>query len=193
MSYTQLGNPYQEFSRGYFAMWITGPWNLGEFRRRLPPELQDSWMTAPVPAPDGQEWPGYSLAGGSSLAHLPGVEAEGRRVDASSSSCPCPRSRRGSTRSRATCPRGARPWEDPSLASDVKARAFRDQLARVTPLPRVPEWEQIAQKVAEDLEGAIRGRETVPAALASLDARRGPHPREAPLDPGRAAEAGRGR
>ena len=39
----------------------------------------------------------------------------------------------------------------------------------MTPLPRVPEWEQIAQKVAEDLEAAIRGRETIPAALASLD------------------------
>ena len=33
VSYTQLGNPYQEFTRGYVAMWITGPWNLG----RVPP------------------------------------------------------------------------------------------------------------------------------------------------------------
>ena len=32
----QIANLYQEFARGYFAMYITGPWNLGEFRRRLP-------------------------------------------------------------------------------------------------------------------------------------------------------------
>ena len=35
--------------------------------------------------------------------------------------------------------------------------------------PRIPEWEQVAQKVAEHLEPAIRGVATVDAALASLD------------------------
>lgn len=168
VSYTQLGNPYQEFSRGYVAMWITGPWNLGEFRRRLPPELQDSWMTAPVPAPDGQQWPGYSLAGGSSIALFRASkqkDAAWRFVEFLS---------RPEIQTRFYALSGDLParkasWDDPSLANDEKARAFRDQLARVTPLPRVPEWEQIAQKVAEDLEGAIRGRETIPAALASLD------------------------
>ena len=46
----QVANLYQQFADGYFAMWITGPWNLGEFRSRLPPELQDDWTTAPLPA-----------------------------------------------------------------------------------------------------------------------------------------------
>jgi multiple sugar transport system substrate-binding protein len=168
VSYTQLGNPYQEFSRGYIAMWITGPWNLGEFRRRLAPELQDTWMTAPVPAPDGQEWPGYSLAGGSSIALFRAStqkDAAWRFVEFLS---------RPEVQTRFYALSGDLParkasWDDPSLASDEKARAFRDQLTRVTPLPRVPEWEQIAQKMWEDLEGAIRGRETIPAALASLD------------------------
>ncbi len=78
VSYTQLGNPYQEFARCYFAMWITGPWNLGEFRRRLKPEEQRLWMTAPLPAPDGVAWPGPSLAGGRVPRHLQGLEREGR-------------------------------------------------------------------------------------------------------------------
>ncbi|HEV8118919.1 MAG TPA: sugar ABC transporter sugar-binding protein, partial [Thermoanaerobaculia bacterium] len=47
--------------------------------------------------------------------------------------------------------------------------AFRVQLDHVTPMPRVPEWEQIAQKVPEDIEAAIRGREDLPAALSRLD------------------------
>jgi multiple sugar transport system substrate-binding protein len=169
VSYTQLGNPYQEFSRGYVAMWITGPWNLGEFRRRLPPELQDTWMTAPVPAPDGEsQWPGYSLAGGSSLAIFRASQqkdAAWRFVEFLS---------RPAVQTRFYALSGDLParkesWADPALSGDVKARAFRDQLARVTPLPRVPEWEQIAQKVAEDIEAAIRGRETVEASLAILD------------------------
>ena len=60
-------------------------------------------------------------------------------------------------------------WRDPLLSSDVAARAFEEQLNHVTATPRIPEWEQVAQKVAEHLEPAIRGVATVDAALASLD------------------------
>ena len=168
VSYTQLGNPYQEFSRGYIAMWITGPWNLGEFRRRLAPELQDTWMTSPVPAPDGEEWPGYSLAGGSSLA----VFRASKQKDAAWRFIEFLSQPEIQTRFYALSgdlPARRASWDDPSLSGDVKARAFREQLARVTPLPRVPEWEQIAQKLWEDLEAAIRGREPVSASLAGLD------------------------
>ena len=49
---------------GYFTFYITGPWSIGEFKRRLPANLQASWMTAPLPGPKG---PSYSIAGGSSL------------------------------------------------------------------------------------------------------------------------------
>jgi multiple sugar transport system substrate-binding protein len=61
-------------------------------------------------------------------------------------------------------------WDDASLARDLQAQAFRQQLSRVAPMPGVPEWEQIAQKVAEHLEPAIRGRESVSRSLANLDA-----------------------
>src|SRR3712207_6280926 len=45
----QVANPFQEFARGGIAMWITGPWNIGELRKRLPAELQDDWATTPLP------------------------------------------------------------------------------------------------------------------------------------------------
>jgi multiple sugar transport system substrate-binding protein len=169
VSYTQLGNPYQEFSRGYVAMWITGPWNLGEFRRRLPPELQGSWMTAPVPAPDdAREFPGYSLAGGSSLAIFRASrdkDVAWRLVEFLSR----PEVQLRFYGLSGDLPARRSAWDAPVLAGDEKARAFREQLAHVTPLPRVPEWEQIAQKLWEDLEAAIRGRQTVPAALQTVD------------------------
>ena len=60
-------------------------------------------------------------------------------------------------------------WNGPALAENRYARAFRDQLDRVVPLPKVPEWEQIATKVFEYGEPAIRGRLTVDAALQALD------------------------
>jgi multiple sugar transport system substrate-binding protein len=170
VSYTQLGNPYQEFARGYFAMWITGPWNLGEFRRRLPPEQQHLWMTAPLPAPDSDsEWPGFSLAGGSSLA----IFRASRQKDAAWEFAEYLSQPSVQTRFYALAgdlPARREAWDDASLAGDPKARAFRVQLSRVEPMPRVPEWEQIAQKLAEDLEPAIRGRETVRASLSAVDA-----------------------
>jgi multiple sugar transport system substrate-binding protein len=61
---TQIANVWNEFSRGYYSFYITGPWNIGEFKRRLPAEQQESWMTAPLPGPHG---PGAAVAGGSSL------------------------------------------------------------------------------------------------------------------------------
>ncbi len=66
VSNNEIANMYQEFARGYITMLITGPWNLGEFRNRMPPEMQDAWATAPLPGPTGAA-SGVSLAGGSSL------------------------------------------------------------------------------------------------------------------------------
>ena len=63
----QVANVYQEFAKAYFSMYVSGPWNIGEFRRRLPAELRNTWATAPMPGP-GENRPGVSLAGGASLA-----------------------------------------------------------------------------------------------------------------------------
>jgi multiple sugar transport system substrate-binding protein len=168
VAFSQLGNVYQEFERGNIAMWMTGPWNLGEFRRRLPPEHQDLWMTAPLPAPDAARWPGASFAGGSSLALFassPRRESAWKLVEFLSE--PAIQSRFYALSGDLPARRAA--WEDPSLAADLKARAFRDQLEHVTPMPRVPEWEQIAQKLWDALEPAVRGRASVAKVLAALD------------------------
>jgi multiple sugar transport system substrate-binding protein len=60
-------------------------------------------------------------------------------------------------------------WRDTALASNVHAAAFRDQLDRVRPLPKVPESEQIVSKVFEQGERAVRGPATVDQARAALD------------------------
>lgn len=79
---SQVANLYQEFSNGYFAMFVSGPWNIGELKHRLPGK-EHLWATAPMPAPDGAAakgggvdgaTPGVSLAGGASLAIHDGSE-----------------------------------------------------------------------------------------------------------------------
>jgi multiple sugar transport system substrate-binding protein len=60
-------------------------------------------------------------------------------------------------------------WDDSALSASPYTRAFRSQLERVRPLPKVPEWEQIATKVFEYGEVAVRGRVPVPEVLGRLD------------------------
>ena len=60
-------------------------------------------------------------------------------------------------------------WQDTTLANNKYAKAFRDQLERVAPLPQVPEWEEIATTIFEHGEQAIRNAKTVDQTLASLD------------------------
>ena len=62
-------------------------------------------------------------------------------------------------------------WSDPGLAADVHARAFRDQLERVKPAPKGPEWERIADEMRLVAERAARGEWTVDEAVRELDAR----------------------
>jgi len=167
MSNTEISNVWDEFARGFFVFYITGPWNVGEFRRRLPADLQDDWMTAPLPGPDG---PGAAIGGGSSLvmfsssSHKPEVwklieflsaPEQQHRFHALTGDLPPRRSS----------------WDNAELASDPHAKAFRDQLERVKPTPKIPEWERIAQELRLAAERAIRGGQDTDTVLRALDQR----------------------
>jgi multiple sugar transport system substrate-binding protein len=62
-------------------------------------------------------------------------------------------------------------WDDRALAEDVHARAFREQLERVKPAPKVPEWERIADELRIVAERVARGSITVDEGVRDLDAR----------------------
>ena len=165
---SQVANVYQQFAEGVFAMNITGPWNLGEFRRRLPAELDGVWTTAPLPAPDEAEWPGLSLAGGSSLV----IFRASAKQDAAwrlISFLAEPEQQEAFFRASGDLPANREAWRAPALRDDARAQAFFAQLQRVQPMPRIPEWEQVATRVFEAAEQAVQGRASVDDALAALD------------------------
>ena len=165
-----VANLYQQFAEGYFAMVITGPWNLGEFRNRLPKEAQDRWATAPLPPPEaGMPYPGLSLAGGSSLVlfrHARQPEAAWQWLEYLAE----PAQQARFYELSGDLPARPSAWQLAGLAADPKAAPFLVQLQRVAAPPKVPEWERIATRVAECAEQVMRGGRDLDSALAALDA-----------------------
>lgn len=165
----QVANIYQDFAAGLFTFYVTGPWNLAEFRRRLPVELDAAWETAPLPAPRPGEV-GLSVAGGASLGI---VRSSARKTEAwmliefllrteqqvrwyeISGDLPARRSA----------------WQDPRLWRDRRIGAFRAQLDHVRAAPKVPEWERIAALLMAHTELVVRSQRTAEEALRELDKR----------------------
>jgi multiple sugar transport system substrate-binding protein len=165
LSGSEISNLYQEFERGNIAMYISGPWQIGEFTNRLPAGMQDKWMTAPLPGVDG---PGVSLAGGATLALFRRSEHKDEAWKLMEYlSRPDVQVKFHDLTGDLPARRSA--WQDSSLAGNRHAAAFREQLERVVPTPQVPEWEQIATKVFEHGERAVRGRQTPAEAMRALD------------------------
>ena len=166
IAHNEIANLWNEFARGYFSFYVSGPWQIGEFTRRLPPELQSAWMTAPLPGPTG---PGASIAGGSSLAifrRSPRKDAAWKLVEFLSR----PQVQQRFYRLTGNLPSRRSAWAA-GLAQDPRARAFRDQLERVRPVPKVPEWERIATELRLMTEKVVRGEIPASGVAEELDAR----------------------
>ncbi|MBK9096671.1 MAG: extracellular solute-binding protein [bacterium] len=64
---SQVTNVYQALRDEYFSIYISGPWNINEYKKWMTGDLADKWSTAPLPSKTGDKYPGVSVAGGSSL------------------------------------------------------------------------------------------------------------------------------
>ncbi|MEO8804831.1 MAG: sugar ABC transporter substrate-binding protein [Burkholderiaceae bacterium] len=166
MTNTQVSNVWDEFARGMFAFYVTGPWNIGEFRRRLPAERQGDWATAPLPGPDG---PGVSAAGGASLVMFKRSarkQAAWQLIEYLSE--PATMQRFHALTGNLPPRRSA--WRSPALANDPPSQAFAQQLERVRAAPKIPEWERIFQEMQLTAERVVQRTQSSEAATAQLDA-----------------------
>lgn len=163
----EVGNLYQEFERGYFSMYITGPWNIGEFRRRLSPDMQGRWGTAPLPGPE-PGMPGVSTAGGSSLVlyrHSKHKAEAWKLLEYLS---------RPEVQVRFYALTGDLPahraaWSDTMITRDAEILAFGRQLQHTRPTPKIPEMEMISIELQKQAEAVIRGVTSTDEALRGLD------------------------
>lgn len=162
---TEIANIWDQFDRGDFSFYITGPWQLDAFAKRIPADRQDEWATAPMPGPDG---PGASNAGGSSLVIF-------RRSDKQDAAwkliayLSTPEMELRFHQLTGDLPPRRSTWRAPALASDAKAQAFLAQLQRVKPTPKVPEWEAIATMMRTVTEAAAHNDMPIAKVAAEID------------------------
>ncbi len=166
-THTAISNVWAEFARGYYSFYVTGPWNIAEFKTRLPERLSHAWATAPLPGPAG---PGASLAGGSSLVVFK-TSSHKREAWLLMEYLSKPRVQRRFYELVGDMPPRRSSWDHSALTEDSHARAFREQLERVKAVPKVPEWERIADQVRLVGELLAHGRLTIDQAARELDRR----------------------
>lgn len=166
---SQVTNVYQAFADEYFSMYISGPWNINEFKKWMTGELAECWKTAPLPGPDSNR-PGLSLAGGSSLV-ISKKSSHKKTAWIFIEFLSQPEIQLQFYQLINNLPAVKVAWEDSLLQHDPYMVAFFKQFHHVVSTPKVPEWEQIAfSKVQQYAEIAARGSMSVPEALKALDA-----------------------
>ncbi|MEO5810379.1 MAG: extracellular solute-binding protein [Sphingomicrobium sp.] len=166
-SSTQISNVWNEFARGFFSIYPSGPWTIGDMKSRLPSELQKSWATAPFPGPNGT---GSSTPGGSSLvvykhARDP-VAAWGliARLLAPSTQ----QALQGLT---GDLPPTRAVWAATGLTADPITAAFATQLDHARALPKVPEWDRIVTEMQNVAELVVRGSKSIDEGVIEIDRR----------------------
>lgn len=165
---SQVTNVYQAFAEEYFSIYISGPWNVVEFRKWMKNGLKDKWAIAPLPSVDGRN-PGLSLAGGASLVMSRKSEHK-KEAWKFIEYLSRPDVQLRFYNLLYDLPAVKIAWQDPSLLHDEYMSKFYEQLQYVTPTPKIPEWEQIAfAKIQQYAELAARNSMSIDQAAAALD------------------------
>lgn len=164
----QVTNVYQAMAEEYISIYFSGPWNIPEFKKWMSGNLADKWATAPMPGYKN-EYPGLSLAGGSSLVIFKDSKRKNevwKLIEFLSE----PEIQLKVYRVTNNLPSVIDAWKDSSLSNDVYMKAFYQQLQNVISTPKIPEWEQIVfSKLQQYAEFAARGVMTTEEALRKLD------------------------
>lgn len=164
---SQISNIWNEFAKGFFSVFISGPWTIGDMKTRLPADFQANWTTAGMPGPNG---PGATAPGGSSLVVFKKArepEAAWRLVQYLSQ----PAVQAEFQVLTGDLPARRSAWEVPALVGDPHVQTLGRQLEIAQAVPKVPEWERIVTEMQVVAERMVRGEFTVHAAAAEMDQR----------------------
>lgn len=166
-SSAQISNVWNEFARGYFSVFLSGPWTIGDMKSRLPAAMRGKWGTAPNPGPNGI---GSAAPGGSSLVVFAGTQNPGAAWEVLTRLL-SPAAQLDFHELTGSLPARRSVWREAGLASDAAVAPFATQLDHATALPKVPEWERIVTEMQVVAERMVRGQLSVDAAAKEIDRR----------------------
>lgn len=166
-SATQISNIWNEFARGFFSTFVSGPWTIGDMKTRLPAAMQEKWGTAPNPGPDGI---GSAAPGGSSLVVFADTANPNAAWDLVARLL-APSAQLKFHQLTGDLPARKSVWQGAGIASDPIVAPFATQLERATALPKVPEWERIVTEMQVVAERMVRGQYSVEEAAKEIDRR----------------------
>ena len=160
-------NLYQDFASGNVCMFLSGPWSIGELRERLPSNLQARWATSVLPSDDGKGF-GSSIGGGAGLALSRNSKLKPEALQLIEFLV-APERQLAFYQITGDLPSLRSAWLSPTLRSDPNLQVFQRQLENLADLPKIPEWERIAVKLAGFAERAIRSQISEEEALIQMD------------------------
>lgn len=167
MGVSQVTNVYQAFEQEFFAMYISGPWNIPEFKKWMKDSTGEKWGTMPIPGK--QSSPGVSLAGGSSLVMFKSSNVKPevwKFIEFLSSK----KTQLEFYRVTNNLPAVRSAWDEPVFRDDPFIKSFYEQFQHVIPTPKIAEWEQIVfSKLQQYAEYAARGTMTSKEAMKEMD------------------------
>ncbi len=165
---SQVPNIYLAFKEKFVNMYISGPWNITEFKKVMTGKDSINWMTAPLPGYKGK-YPGVSVAGGSGLViykKSKHKQAAWKFIEYLSK----PDVQIKFFNYLFDLPAVKSAWANDSIKNNKYIKAFEIQFENVVPTPKIPEWEQIAfSKVQQYAEIASKKAMTIDEALKALD------------------------
>src|SRR5262249_33778670 len=124
--------------------------------------------TAPLPGPDGAA-SGVSTAGGSSLVVFKSSK-HSKAAWALIEYLSRPEQQVRFWRLTGDLPGRREAWGDTALTADPHMKAFAVQLQRTVSTPKIPEWEEISNRLQFDAIGAmVLGHARTDSTLAALD------------------------
>jgi multiple sugar transport system substrate-binding protein len=166
-SSTQISNVWNEFARGYFAVYPSGPWTIGDMEDRLPAAMQDKWATAPFPGPNGT---GASTPGGSSIVVYKHAR-DPAACWALAGKLLAPSAQEALQKLTGDLPPTRAVWGTTGLSANPVTAAFATQLDHARALPKVPEWERIVSEMQSVAELVVRGNQSIDEGVAEMDRR----------------------
>jgi len=159
----QMTNLYQAFESGYIGMFLNGPWNVAQIQNRYP-NLNDKWSVAPLPKGLNRS----SNAGGSSLVIFrasQNKEACWKLIEYLSDV----KVQRDFYKATSDLPAVKEAWNDTTLFNNPRINAFYEQLKHSTALPKIPEMEQILDKMGQYVEMVIFNKRTTDEAVNGME------------------------